>query len=160
MGENLQEHIDAGKQVFEGHFVKKFYDGPTKIGNEELLEKLSFSFRDPPEAGRQYKTQQLKFPETRFQQMDRFGMTEAGGLKPFDETPVDYQGNETMPWPGKEKWEDEEVFHKLEKHEFYDQEKGTSKPRGDDGGVYAADDPKVADWQKGSMMDDFKIILE
>jgi hypothetical protein len=155
---NMEDHVKAGKKVFKGTYVQKYYKQPTQLGNKILLQKLSFSFRDPKSPGKQYKTQEIKFPETRWQQMARLGMADDGGTA-FEEMPVEYQGDETMPWPGKKKWEDGEVFHKLKEHKLFDASNGRSKDRGEDGGPYT-EDPKVEDWEKSSMKDDFKIILE
>lgn len=155
-GEDIQEHVEIGEPAFKGKIKIPFYE-EKKLGNEQQLEQQTFSFRDPPSPpGRQYKTISIKFPETRWQQMVRFGMGSGG--KSFDEKAVEYQGQETMPWPGKKKWE-EEIFKKLKEHKIFDQGTGRSKDRGGDNPVSEYTDPSLAEWEQGTMKADFKVIL-
>ncbi len=106
--------------------VKKFYEAD-RIGDEDTVKNLKFSFRDPAGSPKQYKTEEFKWPEARWQQFVRFGLG-SGGVG-WTEKPVIYQGRPTYPWPGKQKWVDEPAGLQLSELTMFDAGAGTDKAR-------------------------------
>jgi len=133
-------------------FPQKWYL-PMMPGNTQTIEQMEFSFRDPPgQNGKQYGTQQLKWPETRWQTMARLGMGSGGS--PWSETPVVTQGTPTYPYPGKNKWlEDSQVFLQLSSLRMFDAGQGIDQDRP---GPY--EDPRIGDWTNVPMASGYKLI--
>ncbi len=90
---------------------------------------VAWSYRDPP-TDVQYKTENLKFLESRWQQIVRLGGG-TGGTVWNDEPPVLYQGRQTYPWPGQNCWINREVFVYQGEDSMYDRAKGNDKDRPD-----------------------------
>lgn len=106
--------------------VEKYYQND-QIGDDEQIGFLSFGFRDPPGTPRQYRTASFLWPESRWQQMARFGLG-SGGVG-WRERPVIYQGRQTYPWPGKTKLVDEPTLLRLTEPVFFDPATGQDKDR-------------------------------
>lgn len=106
--------------------VQKYYQF-AQLGDEALIENMQFSFRDPPGTPIQYKAEGFKWPESRWQQMVRFGLG-SGGVG-WTERPVIYQGELTYPWPGVEKWVADTTFLQLDELKLYDAANGVDKER-------------------------------
>lgn len=140
---------NAGSSRHQTTIVDKYYQ-TDQLGDDALIENLKFSFRDPPASTTQYKTEQFKLPESRWQQYVRFGMG-TGGVQ-WTEKPVLYQGRETYPWPGKKKWADEPTFLKLTEMTMFDTGKRHDKDRP---GPY--EEPEVQDFDKAVPDGEFKL---
>jgi len=92
----------------------------TGIGVSELITlrdyeiccSAEFSYRNIV----QYKTEDFFFYEARWQQLAR---QDGQSLEVWGEKPVLFQGTETFPYPGKEKWKDEPTWRTLDVH-LYD----------------------------------------
>jgi hypothetical protein len=106
--------------------VQKYYQ-TDQLGDDALIEILKFGFRDPLNSTDQYKTDKFKMPESRWQQYTRFGLG-SGGVA-WTEKPVLYQGRETYPWPGKQKWKEEPTLMQLSALKLYDGGAGRDKDR-------------------------------
>jgi hypothetical protein len=117
------------------------------LQDDELLRTIGFSYRDPPR-GDQYVVSRLVWPESRWQQMARFGL--ATGGRPWDETPVLYQGAQTFPYPGRRKWLGEASFYQSPVPQFHNPATG-----------FAADRPYNAtlnDWRRVPMSQGYTLI--
>lgn len=86
--------------------TQNYWEG-TRIGADETQKKVEFGFRDTA----QYATGNFRLPESYWQQWTRMG---ASGNQTWTERPVRYQNSDTFPYPGKEKWKDEEVFMEVD----------------------------------------------
>jgi hypothetical protein len=115
----------VGEELHRLSVVEKYYQ-PEQMGNEALLGAVHFSFRDADDEG-QYRTQRLRWAESRWQQLARFGLG-AGGVR-WAERAVEYQGRELFPWPGRRKWRDEPAFLRLERLTMYDESAGCARDR-------------------------------
>lgn len=133
----------GGEAKHDSAYVFKWYI-PQELGDDPTAKNVAFSFRDPPaSAGKQYKTEKLKWPETHWQTLSRLGA--ASGGAGWDETPVSYQGTPTYPYPGKKKWlEDSQVFLQLQQFNMFRPGPNVDHDRP---GPY--EDPRLADWQPG-----------
>lgn len=145
-----QKHIDIGSDVFDAQIVQSWY-GKDKLGNEQSLDQMGFSFRDPVDSPTQYRTQEFKLPETRWQQYARNGLG-SGGVA-WTENPVTYQGAKTYPWPGKQKWVDDQSQLQYQAHTLFDEGLGLSKSRP---GPY--EDPTLSDWNEQKLDGNYKLI--
>lgn len=116
----------ASQTRHETTIVQKYYQA-NQLGDEPVIEKLKFSFRDPPGSPKQYKAEKFKLPEARWQQFVRFGLG-SGGIA-WTERPVIYQGTQTYPWPGKQKWVDEPNMLRLDQLSMFDAGAGRDKAR-------------------------------
>lgn len=137
-----------GEEAHKIEIVEALYQDE-QLGQEDLIKSIGFSFRDKD--GVQYVTEQLKWPELRWQQMARLGAGNGG--TGWQETAVVYQGRRLMPWPGKSKWEDDEIFLELEKLTMYDAAKGQSKDRPE-----PYEEPELSDWKTATMADGYKLM--
>lgn len=115
--------------------VDKYYQ-QDQMGDDELIGLLKFSFRDPPDSTSQYKTDGFRWPESRWQQFVRLGLG-SGGV-PWTERPVNYQGRDTYPWPGKRMWAEEPALLGLDGSTMFDPATGRDQDRP---GVY--ENPRV-----------------
>jgi hypothetical protein len=145
-------HVQIGEPVFNGIVVQRWYSSPVFLGNEELIRDIGFSYRDPPGSPRQYKANQFKMPMPRWQQMVEHGMGSGGNG--WTEKPVIYQGQETYPWPGKQKWKEEQTLALYQQHEIFDQGQGHSKDRR---GPY--EEPKLSSFDEKTPDGNYKTIL-
>lgn len=150
----VSNHRQSGTPALDGFLTNRFYTPQTALGNDQLLGQLMFSFRDPPGPGTQYKTEQLQFLEPRWVQLVRFGMATGGTA--WDEPAVLYQGSNTYPWPGQDKWlNNAETMLRLDGLKLYDAANGRSKDRP---GPY--EDPQLGTWgAKTTMASGLKTIL-
>lgn len=100
------------------------------IGNDDVLAKLAFSFRDD-ENGSQYRVATLSVSEPRWITLARLGG--AGGTKEWEEEPISYQGKELHSWPGKLNWTDLTPLVRpvAADGNLYDMSAGVEKARGD-----------------------------
>jgi len=139
----------ASQTRHETTIVQKYYQ-TDQLGDEELIKILKFSYRDPAGSPQQYKTNEFKLPEPRWQQFVRFGLG-SGGVT-WTETPVIYQGRPTYPWPGKQKWVDEPNMLRLDKTNMFDSAAGTDKARP---GPY--EEPEVGSLTPAALDGEFKL---
>lgn len=121
----IDEAVQKLTTAHEQLIVEKYYTAD-KIGNDDTIKFARFSFRDPP-VGDQYHVAGLKWSESRWQMMARLGGGSGG--TPWEEKPVVVQGEETYPWPGKRKWQEEPVFLRLETLGMYDPATGNARDR-------------------------------
>ena len=140
---------EMGKKLHEVSVVQQYYESG-KMGDDRLIASLAFSFRDPPKGREQYGAKDLKWVETRWQQMARFGLA-SGGIV-WAPKPVVYQGAQTRPYPGQKKWKDEKAFLRLATETMYDSATGRAKDRP---GPYEA--PALGDWASATMADSFTL---
>lgn len=106
--------------------VKPRYRDEGKIGHEETLQMVAFSYRDD-DSQQQYRTGQFVFPETRWQMFSRFGLGSGG--RPWQEKPVLYQGRELYPWPGRKKWVEERTALQYRQLTMFDPSTGRDRAR-------------------------------
>jgi hypothetical protein len=140
----------AGTAIHKAAYVTKYYT-EDELGDTDTIKNIGFSYRDPPGNPIQYKTIQLKFPEPRWQMLKRFGIA-TGGAYTFQEMPVNYQGTDTYPWPGKKKWLDDSIFYQLTQLKMFDAGSNYDKDRP---GPY--EDPQIDDWKKVTMSGNYKL---
>jgi hypothetical protein len=143
---------DAGSSYHRDSIVLRFYNDPKSLGSADLLGKISFSFRDPPDDGAQYATRDFSFAEPRWQQMVRLGMAE-GGVD-WNEPPVASQGVQTYPWPGRAAWSQDNIFLRLSRLTMYDTAAGRPAARP---GPYEA--PALAGWDPTTMSAGLRTVL-
>jgi hypothetical protein len=109
-------------------------------GSDDVLRDTQVSLRIPE----QYKTEDMRIWESRWQQMARLSGQE---MPTWTEPPVTAGSRDTMPWPGQERWTDPKSL-RLQDLNIHDAEAGHAKDRDDDAYVDAAlakPDAKVAD---------------
>jgi hypothetical protein len=103
--------VKIGQDLFDATYPE-FIWKPKYPGNTALLQnQIGFSFRDLSSRSKNvygYGADGFWMLETRWQQLAKFGMISGGPA--FTEKPVQYQGNELYPWPGKYNWVDESRF--------------------------------------------------
>lgn len=146
--ETVDEAKTDGKDAYDTDVVSAYY-GDGKLGNDDLLKALHFSFRDPP-TGDQYHVENLIWPESRWQQMVRLGAATGGNA--WDEKPVVCQGEETYPYPGKRKWLEEAIFAQIDALSLFDSAAGYSVDRGE---TYAQ--AALPEFSKVTMASGFKL---
>lgn len=139
----------AGEKKHEFGLVQRYYQ-TDQPGDNETIKNMQFSFRDPP-SEEQYKVQQFRWVESRWQQMVRFGLG-SGGVA-WDERKVTYQGKELYPYPGKKKLKEEQVFLQLEELTMFDAGAGYSKDRP---GPF--EEPELSSWTPTTMNSGYKLI--
>jgi hypothetical protein len=140
---------DSGRQVHRAAIVEKYYR-PGQLGDGDTIALIQFSFRDGP--GRdQYRTGGLKFPESRWMTMARFGLA-VGGAFPWTENPVEAQGEQTYPWPGRRAWLDEPRFLELAGLGLFDPDAGRDRDRP---GPY--EDFTLSDFEATTMAAGYKV---
>lgn len=150
----LEEHRTSGTTFYKGWIVERWY-AENRLGNEDLLVHLGFSFRDPA-SGDQYRTgDQFSFVEPRWQQLVRLGL--ASGGTGWEELPVvASQGRETYPWPGKKYLVDEEALLGYQGHRFFDDAAGKPKPRPY---LRPGESAELNPWQRFTLNNNLKTIL-
>lgn len=122
LGETFESQISDAKDT-RTQYTDDYY-GEQKMGSDQIQKDLAFSFRNET----QYSTDDFKFPEANWQRIQRLG---GGGGTHWDEKIVKYQGQELMPYPGKQKWKDENTFCTLDPT-LYDAALHCDKARGSD----------------------------
>lgn len=107
-----EDVIKIGKDGFKSAFDDRWWLAK-EPGDEVLIEdQIGFSYRDLSDkdnAAYGYAEDKFFLLETRYQQLERSGLASTGGSD-WEEDPVDYQGKELYPWPGKINWEDNETM--------------------------------------------------
>ena len=128
IAEALEKHRLSGETVFQNTLTKQYYDKPTQLGNEELInDTMGFSFNDRRTDYGYDLSDGWKLTEPRWQQYVRFDM--ATGGSEWTENPVTYQGAQLYPFPGKKAWTEDDSFQQLEELKIFDTETSTSKDR-------------------------------
>lgn len=129
-------------------------------GNDKLLEdEIGFSFRDKSDEGEAYGYSQDKFfiLETRYQQLGRSGLADNQG-QAWQENPVQYQGKELYPWPGRVNWKDNDTLLRYKNGEetylLFDSG-GFAKSREDSREDY--EEPRFSAWDKVKPSDEYKV---
>ena len=145
------QFTEVGKDIFDGDYGNRWYaDG--RLGNADVLTPMGFSFRDPPKAGTQYKTEEFGITEPRWMQMVRLG--DSTGGETWTETAVVANGQKTYPWPGKQKWTEDKTLLQYKEHTLFDDELGMSADRG---AVY--EKPQLSEWDLVAPDKAFKTIF-
>jgi hypothetical protein len=109
-------------------------------GSDDVLRDTVVSLRTPE----QYKTEDMRIWEARWQQMARLSKQE---MPTWIEPPVVAGSRDTMPWPGYERWTDPKSL-RLQDLNLHDAEKGQAKDRDDvayDDAALAKPEAKAAD---------------
>lgn len=140
---------EAGKKLHELTIVQQYYQSG-QMGDDKLIASLAFSFRDPPKGREQYGVKDLKWVESRWQQMARFGLA-TGGIV-WAPKPVVYQGAQTRPFPGQKKWQSEKAFLRLASETMYDSANGTAKDR-----PTPYESPELGEWAAVPMAEGFTL---
>ena len=140
-----------GEKLHEAKVVQRYYQD-MQPGDDKVISNMEFSYRDEP-GNIQYKTQTLKWAESRWQMFVRMGIGTGGTT--WTEKPVQYQGQELYPWPGREKWkEDSSVFLRFQNHSMFDPGEMRDKNRP---GPY--EDAQLGDMDATTMEQGYKIIM-
>lgn len=120
-----QDGTDS-RQVMDEYFRELYTEqiyGPQRVGNDDVIRGVGFSFRN----AEQYRTENFELWEARWQQLARlFGGSETAIL--WDEKPVRAGAAETYPYPGREAWTENAVFHAAQT-QLCDPETGLAQPR-------------------------------
>jgi len=153
---------DLGEPLFDAHYTDFIWQ-VKQPGNTDLLsDQIGFSYRDETETGGGtvygYGNEKFFLLETRWQQLDRMGLTGGGGEN-WAENMVEYQGKELYPWPGKKYWVDTKTqltyVNKDEKFLLFDTDKRAAFSREDNQGDY--EEPKFKNWKKETLNDEYKL---
>lgn len=103
---------NQGKPQFEAFFTNNIWQ-EYQAGNNSLLgNDIGFSYRDESSQGGMvygYSPDNFFLLEPRWQQLERMGLVSGGGDS-WSERPVQYQGKELYPWPGKTNWVSSETL--------------------------------------------------
>ena len=117
-----QELPDLLSDAYQGLFPDGVY-GPNRPGNEDVITAAQFSFRSVA----QYKTEDFKIYEDRWQQMRRLGDNQTDPT--WTENPVECTAEPlTYPYPGKEKFEEDTLLE--QELELFLLDRGRSRDRG------------------------------
>jgi len=138
---------ESGSTTFYDSVFANYLYKPNEPGDDTVIKQAHFSYRDKDQ---QYGTNQFKFPESRWQMMQRLKM--ASGGSGWDENPVTYQGQQQMPWPGNDNWTSQTLLQ-VDKMTFFDPDKGYAQDRG---ATYETTD--IADFTTGTPETDYVII--
>lgn len=139
LAEQRTAHVQAGEPQFKNRFADT-YDAENALASDTITDIIGFSFRDPPGDKNQYGTRQFNLVETRWQHMLR--TSQANGGKEWVERPVINQSQESYPWPGKQKWQDEPTLLSYDTHVLFNPNDQTFKDRGE-----AYETAKLAGWK-------------
>jgi len=115
----IEEYQQASDQVneqgtpqFEAYFTNNVWQ-EDQPGNSSLLgNDIGFSYRDDSDQGGEvysYQADKFFLLEPRWQQLERMGFVQGSG-ETWTENPVQYQGKELYPWPGKANWVEGETL--------------------------------------------------
>lgn len=138
----------VGQKIYAQELEAFFYN-EKKPGNDAVIEKGQFSYRLLD----QYRTEDFKLYESRWQQMSRLAQQSASG---WVEKPVETRGRKLYPYPGKEKYE-KEVFVTQDLYLFH-VASGRAQDRGTDGELAGAyTDPRYAEPVK-KKLDEYPVI--
>ena len=167
--EDVNNFIDESCKFAEGvtEFGLPFFEHYTSFiwidkqpGNTDLLnDHIGFSYRDKSSEGDtvyDYQSEKFFLLETRWQQLGRTGLVSGGG-ETWTEKPVEYQGNELYPWPGKKHWVDRDALLQYENQGgflLFDTG-GFAKSREDTREDY--EEPKFSDWKKDPCDSTYKL---
>lgn len=168
--EDVNNFIDEYRKFAEGYteygipFFENFYTNfiwqEKQPGNTDLLnDQIGFSYRDKSSQGStvyDYQAGKFFLLETRWQQLERTGLVSGGG-ETWTEKPVEYQGNELYPWPGKQNWVDRAALLQYENQGgflLFDTG-GFAKSRKDTREDY--EEPKFSDWKKDPCDSTYKL---
>lgn len=150
----VNNDIPEELQKFHDQSLVPLWYEDKRAGNRETIIKAEFSFRRDQD----YRVNDFEIFEDRWQQMARLAGQE---LDTWEERPVTtYAGDETWPFPGKAKLNEEEVF--LTQDFTIAEFSGggiRDKDRGSDGslsGEYSS--PKFADPERQTLVSGYKII--
>jgi hypothetical protein len=137
---------DSAQEFWTTVFDQDLY-ADKQPGNDDTITAVHFTFRNPT----QYRTEQFKLFEDRWQQMARLG---GEGLTAWEEKAITGAASEeTMPYPGKAPWADDDTYVEQDLV-LFDYNTGNSLPRGkaSDGAAAAGretepkyEEPKFAD---------------
>ena len=125
MDQDAQQQQQNAEQTHDTALKQTYYQSK-QLGDEGLLKNLAFSFRDDDNQA-QYGVKNLRWVERRWEQLARFGLA-TGGEK-WTEKPVNTQGKDLYPWPGRRAWLNDPIFLRLEKLTFFDTKNGYSQDR-------------------------------
>jgi hypothetical protein len=117
INEASREIDEQGDDLKKAKFEDKWHKSK-RIGNDEVIEDVGFSYRDHDSPGKQYGTENLRFLESRWQTLARIGG--ASGGETWTENPVSYQGRQLYPWPGRERWTGSGYFLRVSEYTMYD----------------------------------------
>lgn len=140
---------DGGGTLHDATFVQKYYR-PGRLGNDDQVPAIGFTYRDP-DGGAQYHVEDLAWPERRWEQLVRLGGGTGGHA--WDEPAVRHGGKDLLPWPGRQKWREDEAFLQLAGTTMYDTAAGVGRDRP---GPYEA--PELADWKTTTMSKGYQLI--
>jgi hypothetical protein len=119
---SVQDAITFWQELFTNYLYSD-----NQAGNDDTITAAHFTFRNPD----QYRTNNFKLYEDRWQMMARLAGEE---LDMWDEKSINgASSEETMPYPGKKPWKDDETFMTMDL-QLYDPEQGASIPRSGGGG--------------------------
>jgi hypothetical protein len=122
-------------QAFWQDLFAKYLYAENQAGNDDTITAVHFTFRNPA----QYRTDNFQLFEDRWQQMARLSGQE---LNTWEEKTITGGAEETMPYPGKEPWNDDDTYMQMDLN-LYDPEEGISKTRADSQSDY--EEPKFKD---------------
>lgn len=151
---NQQRLTQSGQQQHDA-FKEEHY-GANRIGNSDVIEQASFSFRDgidDAKSTEQYRTENFRLVEDRWQQMVRTG--EASGGTVWEERPVRYQNQELYPYPGRKKLTQDAAFLEAAEFRLYEAAQGRAKDRTD--GAYQ--EPELGQVTPAKLNESYKTIL-
>jgi hypothetical protein len=113
---------DAGSGPLAGEYLK-FFSDPTKCGSDTYIQTTGFTLRTDA----QYAITNLAIFETAWQANYRQGGFDTVWNEPVVNSPTNTV--ETMPWPGKRAWSDDEVFFTGDST-YWDDSSGCAADRG------------------------------
>ena len=144
------ELTDQGEPQFNNFFTANVWQAEQPGNNSLLGNDIGFSFRDESEqTGMAYSYSPEKFfiLETRWQQLARTGLTGGSGGG-WGENPVQYQGKELYPWPGKINWVDTETLLGYSDTDLFLLFKETGKAKSRTENQHDYEEPAFKLWKK------------
>lgn len=141
-----KEHT-RGQSAYTQTLDQPYYQ-EGKIGSDTVQEKCAFSLRNEE----QYGTTEFKLPEPYWQYLVNAGGSEDPG-ETWEEDVVEYQDQELMPYPGKERWEAEDSFLRV-KDKLVEEGKDADRADNED----YTDEPKFDDWETKSLKDNYPVV--
>lgn len=140
-----QQITSLGDLRFKPYY-SNFYWQPQHPGNTQLLQdEIGFSYRDTSSQGAAYGYAAGDFflLEPRWQQLERTGSVGSSG-DTWTEKPVQYQGQQLYPWPGRQHWVTDSALLQYDGFVLFEQGKAKSRS----GNLGAYEEPQFKDWQK------------
>lgn len=135
--------LESGEQVWAGLY-EDFWYAENNAGNDDIIENTNFAYRKQQD----YRTESWELYEARWAQMSRLG---GGNADTWKENPVKWMGQDTYPYPGKEKFEDAS-YYQLDT-ELFSHSTGRSADRGS-----AYESPKYKEPQSQTLNDTYPIV--